>query len=201
MLTPLLTAALETVLNYLLYRDEALKAYRFRLVGRVLKISLQECNTPIYLSFNEQCLSVVDTWTAPVDCVVTTQLSVLAQVRDSQHITRLIRRDELNIEGDLQVIQQFIAWLELVEWEPAELLAPYTGDIVAQEVSTRLQGTITTLMRFAQQQHDTWTQAITEEWRLAPGSLEVAEFYEEIALLEQQINLLERRFTTLGEVL
>jgi ubiquinone biosynthesis protein UbiJ len=39
------------------------------------------------------------------------------------------------VQGDLQVVQNTVALCDLAEFDPAELLAPYTGDIVAEGVS------------------------------------------------------------------
>lgn len=46
---PLVTAGLETVLNTFLWRDRALKPARQRLLGKVLRIELQELSDPVVL--------------------------------------------------------------------------------------------------------------------------------------------------------
>ena len=66
------------------------------------------------------------------DCTVITYASVLPKLRDRQQLTTLIRSGELEVQGDIQVVQNFVALADLAELDPAELLAPYTGDIVAE---------------------------------------------------------------------
>lgn len=46
---PLVTAGLETVLNAFLWRDRALKPARQRLLGKVLRVELQELSDPVVL--------------------------------------------------------------------------------------------------------------------------------------------------------
>lgn len=123
-LTPLLTASLETALNHLLYRDRGLKAARQRLNGRSLAMVLAELKQPIILIFSEQQVDVIGEWSDTPDCTVKTRLATLSKLRDRQQLTSLIRSGELEVEGDLQVVQQFSALLDLAELDPAEYLAP-----------------------------------------------------------------------------
>ncbi len=44
------------------------------------------------------------------------------------------------MQGDIQVVQNFVALADLAEFDPAELLAPYTGDIAAEGISKALRG-------------------------------------------------------------
>jgi len=192
-LTPLITAGLETALNRMLYRDRGLKAARQRLVGQVLTLRLEELSHPLVLVFSEQQLDVLSDWQDSSDCSVSLRLSTLPKLRDRQQLTGLIRSGELNVEGDLQVVQQFSALMDLAELDPAEYLAPWTGDIAAQGISQAGRRALA----FAQQQvtrrQDYLSQVVTEEWRLAPGALELAWFAEEVEAMERSLNAFEAR--------
>ena len=52
--TPLVTAGIETALNTFLWRDKALKPARQRLLGKVLRVQLQDFATPVVLVFSER---------------------------------------------------------------------------------------------------------------------------------------------------
>ena len=54
LLSPLITAAIETSLNSVLFRDKSLKAARLRLAGKVLSIELREVSFPLLLVFSER---------------------------------------------------------------------------------------------------------------------------------------------------
>ena len=64
----------------------------------------------------------------------------LPKLRDRQQLAALIRSGELEVQGDIQVVQNFVALADLAEFDPAELLAPYTGDIAAEGISKALRG-------------------------------------------------------------
>ena len=118
---PLVTAGLETVLNAFLWRDRALKPARQRLLGKVLRVELQELSDPVVLVFSERQLDVLGAWEGEADCTVRTRLSVLPQLRNRQQLTALIRSGDLEVEGDLQVVQNTVTLCDLAEFDPCLL--------------------------------------------------------------------------------
>ncbi|MGG5835922.1 MULTISPECIES: ubiquinone biosynthesis protein UbiJ [Enterobacteriaceae] len=194
---PLVTAGIEGVLNTFLYQSPALKTARQRLQGKVLKVVLKEFSTPVVLVFSERQLDVLGEWEGEADCAVITRLSVLPKLRDRQQLTALIRSGELEVVGDIQVVQNFVALADLAEFDPAELLAPYTGDIAAEGISKLFRGGAAFLRKGAQRQQRYVAEVLTEEWRMAPGPLEVAWFAEETAAVERAVDALTKRLEKL----
>lgn len=194
---PLVTAGIENVLNTFLYRSPALKTARQRLNGKVLRIVLKEFSTPLVLVFSERQLDVLGEWEGEADCSVITHMSVLPKLRDRQQLTALIRSGELEVEGDLQVVQNFVALADLAEFDPAELLAPYIGDIAAESISKVLRGGSSFLRKGLQRQQRYVAEVITEEWRMAPGTLELAWFAEEASAVERAVDALTKRLEKL----
>ena len=199
LLNPLLTGAIETALNRILYRDRALNSARQRLTGKVLGVFVKEINSPLYLVFSESRLDVLGAWEDNTDCSVTTRLSVLPELRDRQQLTALIRSGDLNVEGDIQVVQQFIGLLDLAEWDPAELLAPYTGDIVAEGMSQFLRKSAGFIATGCKRQQQYIGKAMTEEGRVAPGSLAAAGFNVEVDAFNRQMESLDMRLSQLED--
>ncbi|MGB9095237.1 ubiquinone biosynthesis protein UbiJ [Erwinia sp.] len=196
-LTPLLTAGLETALNQILYRDRGLKAARQRLNGKSLAIVLAELKQPLIFIFSERQVDVLGKWDDKPDCTVKTQIASLRKLRDRQQLTSLIRSGELEVEGDLQVVQHFSALIDLAELDPAEYLAPWTGDVVAQGISQFARRGFQLLRGDVERKQAYLGQALTEEWRLAPGGLEAAWFAEEVDALTRDLSSLESRLALL----
>jgi len=194
---PLVTAGIESALNTFLWRERALKPARQRLLGKVLRVELKEFTSPLVLVFSDRQIDVLGAWEGEADCTVTTRVGVLPQLRNRQQLTALIRSGDLEVDGDLQVVQNFVALADLAEFDPAELLAPYTGDIAAEGVSKVLRGGARFLKRGLQRQQQYVAQAITEEWRMAPGPLEVAWFAEETAAVERAVEAFSKRLEKL----
>ncbi|HGH5979621.1 TPA: SCP2 domain-containing protein [Kluyvera georgiana] len=196
-LKPLVTGSIETAINALLWREKALKPARQRLIGKVLRIVLKEFSSPLVLVFSERQVDVLGAWEGEADCTVITRVSVLPQLRNRQQLTALIRNNDLEVQGDLQVVQNLVSLADLAEFDPAELLAPYTGDIAAEGVSKLLRGGAKFLQHGLARQQRYVAETLTEEWRLAPGALEVAWFAEETAAVERELAALTKRLEKL----
>jgi len=195
--TPMITAGIEGALNAFLYRDRALKSAHQRLQGKVLRVALREFSTPLILIFSERQVDVLGQWEGETDCSVTTRLSVLPELRNRQQLTALIRRGDLEVEGDIQVVQNFASLMDLAEFDPAELLAPYIGDIAAEGLSKVFRSGARMVKKSVGRNQRYLAEAVTEEWRMAPGSLEVAWFAEETDALARSLDALISRLDTL----
>lgn len=196
-LKPLVTGSIETAINTLLWREKALKPARQRLIGKVLRIELKEFSSPLVLVFSERQVDVLGAWEGEADCTVITRVSVLPQLRNRQQLTALIRNNDLEVQGDLQVVQNLVSLADLAEFDPAELLAPYTGDIAAEGVSKFLRGGAKFLQHGLARQQRYVAETLTEEWRLAPGALEIAWFAEETMAVERELAALTKRLEKL----
>lgn len=119
--------------------------------------------------FSERQVDVLGAWEGEADCTVITQASVLPKLRDRQQLAALIRSGELEVQGDIQVVQNFVALANLAEFDPAELLAPYTGDIAAESIGKVVRGGAKFLRHGFQRQQRYAAEAITKSgvWRLA----------------------------------
>ncbi|WP_342221095.1 SCP2 domain-containing protein [Candidatus Fukatsuia endosymbiont of Tuberolachnus salignus] len=179
-LTPLVVAALETLLNKLLFRDHGIKTIPALLAAKVLRIELDELQTPLLLLFSDHHVDILTQWEDSVDCTIKTRITVLAKLRDRQQLPTLMLSGELIIEGDIQVAQQLMTLLDLEQWDPTEWLTPYFGDIATETLSQLLHKGHTFLTTRWRQQQRYCAETITEEWKIAPTRLEVAWFNEEV---------------------
>lgn len=195
--TPLMTAGIERVLNTFLYRAHALKPARQRVQGKVLRIVIKELSTPLILAFSERQVDVLGEWEGEADCTLVTHLGVLPKLRDRSQLTTLIRSGELEVQGDIQVVQNLSALMDLAEFDAAELLAPYTGDIAAEGISTLMRRGASFLRRSVTRQQHYVAEALTQEWHMAPGALEVAWFAEETAAVARSADALTKRLEKL----
>ncbi|KOY61749.1 SCP2 domain-containing protein [Photorhabdus heterorhabditis] len=196
-LMPVLTAVMETSLNHMLYREPVLRLARIRLMGKVLSIELKEMNTPLTLVFSEKQVDVLSQWTESADCTVKTNFSVLLKLRDRQQLSRLLNNGEIVIEGDMQVVQQWSALLDMVEWDLAHYLSPYVGDIAAEGINQVIKKGFQFFSGSIACQKNYLVETLTEEWKLAPNKLEVAHFSEEVSVLTEDIRQIEQRLAVL----
>ncbi|CBJ91913.1 SCP2 domain-containing protein [Xenorhabdus nematophila] len=196
-LFPALAAFMEATLNHLLYRETALKPARLRLAGKTLSIELKEIQTPLVLIFSEKQLDILSQWSEPADCSMKATIPALLKLRDRQCLSALINSGEIVIEGDMQVIQQWSALLDMSEWDPAHYLAPYVGDIAGEGISRMMKEALKCASNVVARKQAYFTESLTEEWKIVPNALEVAYFSEEVDAVANKIIQIEKRLAAL----
>jgi ubiquinone biosynthesis accessory factor UbiJ len=183
----LLTAGLEHALNQILALDERAAFRRQPLQGKVLQLDVRELK-PLWLVFSSSQIDILNRYDGVADAGISLNLSALPRLRDKNQLTPLIREGKVDLQGDPALFNLFSILLgELqIDWEGQ--LARHTGDVLAH-----------TLCRSARALHQGMShqlgllrqdvaEYVTEEARLAPGSLEVACFCEDVLALKRQFD-------------
>ncbi|WP_353497384.1 ubiquinone biosynthesis accessory factor UbiJ [Vibrio chaetopteri] len=193
---PLVTAVVETTLNTLINDDEALVSRVTRLKGQVIQVHLREFNKSLTFVFSHQ-LDVLANYEGESDCYLSLNLSVLPELKDQANITKLIKQDKLELEGDIQLAQKFSALLTDCKPDIEEWLSRVTGDVVAH---TAVQG-VKNLFGFIASQtskhQDHFGQVLTEEWKIAPPPLAIAAFCDDVDDVRSQAERLNARLDAL----
>jgi len=195
---PLITAAIETTLNVLFNDNPDLQRRLLRLKGQVIQIHLKELNQTLTFVFSQQ-IDVLADYEGQPDCYLSLNLSVLPQLREQANITRLIKQDQLVLEGDIQLAQKFAQLMTDAKPDVEEWLSRVTGDVVAHSAVQGARNVGEFLRAQAKKHQNHLGQVLTEEWRVAPGPLEVAHFCDQVDDLQSATAQLEARLTRLLE--
>ncbi|MBH9739730.1 SCP2 domain-containing protein [Vibrio navarrensis] len=195
---PLITAAIETTLNVLFKDNPDLQRRLLRLKGQVIQIHLKELNQTLTFVFSQQ-IDVLADYEGQPDCYLSLNLSVLPQLREQANITRLIKQDQLVLDGDIQLAQKFAQLMTDAKPDVEEWLSRVTGDVVAHSAVKGARNVGEFLRAQAKKHQNHLGQVLTEEWRVAPGPLEVAHFCDQVDDLQSATAQLEARLTQLLE--
>ncbi|WP_172565006.1 ubiquinone biosynthesis accessory factor UbiJ [Vibrio navarrensis] len=195
---PLITAAIETTLNVLFKDNPDLQRRLLRLKGQVIQIHLKELNQTLTFVFSQQ-IDVLADYEGQPDCYLSLNLSVLPQLREQANITRLIKQDQLVLDGDIQLAQKFAQLMTDAKPDVEEWLSRVTGDVVAYSAVQGARNVGEFLRAQAKKHQNHLGQVLTEEWRVAPGPLEVAHFCDQVDDLQSATAQLEARLTRLLE--
>lgn len=195
---PLITAAIETTLNVLFKDNPDLQRRLLRLKGQVIQIHLKELNQTLTFVFSQQ-IDVLADYEGQPDCYLSLNLSVLPQLREQANITRLIKQDQLVLDGDIQLAQKFAQLMTDAKPDVEEWLSRVTGDVVAHSAVQGARNVGEFLRAQAKKHQNHLGQVLTEEWSVAPGPLEVAHFCDQVDDLQSATAQLEARLTRLLE--
>ncbi|TEW52002.1 ubiquinone biosynthesis accessory factor UbiJ [Psychromonas algicola] len=189
-LTNLLCGLLETGVNQLHQLDSSAVIKRKQLNGTIIGVSLKELDIPLYFVISDQQIDVLNKFEGQTDCTIRVSFSALKQLQDNHQLTNLIKSGELEVEGDIQLVQQFANLLTdmKIDWE--EHLSQKVGDVVAHKfcyhTKQLFKGAVTQSKAIEKQA----ALYITEEAKLAPSGLEVAYFCDQVNTLETETDKL-----------
>ncbi|MCG6305874.1 SCP2 domain-containing protein [Vibrio vulnificus] len=195
---PLITAVIETSLNVLVKDNPDLEKRLLRLKGQVIQVHLQEVNKTLTFIFSQQ-IDVLANYEGQPDCYLSLKLAVLPDLKEQANITKLIKQDKLILEGDIQLAQKFAQLISDAKPDMEEWVSRVTGDVVAHSLAQGVKNVGGFVGRQAKKQQYHLAQVITEEWRLAPGPLEVAYFCDQVDDAKSDLARLEARLQKLLE--
>ncbi|EMN7214418.1 SCP2 domain-containing protein [Vibrio vulnificus] len=195
---PLITAVIETSLNVLVKDNPDLEKRLLRLKGQVIQVHLQEVNKTLTFIFSQQ-IDVLANYEGQPDCYLSLKLAVLPDLKEQANITKLIKQDKLILGGDIQLAQKFAQLISDAKPDVEEWVSRVTGDVVAHSLAQGVKNVGGFVGRQAKKQQHHLAQVITEEWRLAPGPLEVAYFCDQVDDAKSDLARLEARLQKLLE--
>ncbi|MDD1783521.1 SCP2 domain-containing protein [Enterovibrio sp. ZSDZ35] len=195
-LDPLVTAVVETSLNTLIRQDGESQRRLAKLKGSVLRVRLTDINKQLIFVFSQQ-VDVLAAYEGEADCELALAISVAPQLKDKANLTKLIKQDKLHLDGDIDVAQQFSNLLNGINPDIAEWLSHYTGDVVAHTLVRGAQQGMAFLKQMTERNQRYVGELVVEEWRLAPGALEIAYFADQVDDVQSQASRLSARFDAL----
>ncbi|MBR9907241.1 MAG: hypothetical protein GYB30_04215 [Gammaproteobacteria bacterium] len=197
--TVLPTAAAEALANQLLSLDDASPARLHKLADKRLRVTLSELGKPFTLQVCSQQLIFSWVDNEPVDCHIITRLAVLPELRDTANITRLIKADALDIEGDPMLAQQFAQLFVALDIDWQEQLAQRIGDVPAHFLSQAFMRSRRWLEQAMADQKAWVRDVLVEEKQLLVSQAEFTGFSEALQQLRAAVDRLERNLAAVNK--
>lgn len=197
MLPQFLNGSLENLLNGLIRRSDRCEPYLRKLNGNVLALRLERPVLQIYLFFSAQHIDLLQQYEGEPDCDCTISADLLLNPPKKSELSRHINDKSIVFNGDLEVLQNFAGLIEHLEKDPAELLSPYLGDVIAQSAVDFGHFVSNTLKQKIDQSQRHWGERLTEEYQLIAPTLATVDFCDQVKILEKQTALLQQKIDKL----
>lgn len=194
----LLLSLAEKALADIIAMDQEAKPRLKRLAGKQFAFQLQELKLRVVLTATDSTI-LLNQHQEPVDCAIQTDLVSLKRLRDPNQLTQLIKQDAVQIEGDLQVAQQFSGFFQQLQPDWSGKLASYVGDGMAHKVEVSLKQMTRVIASKAQQLDQLSTELLQDELQLTPHPLEVEQFSVDVSRLQAKVDRLQQQLTALQE--
>ncbi len=189
-ITQLLSGAAELSANELMRWDNDYQTYLAPLAGRSLGITLLPMHLTVHLYFSDSRIDISIPETLPqneievatdiCDCHLTIHISALSEMRNANQLTRLIKEDKLDIEGDLAVAQNVSALANNLDIDLTEMLTHKLGDVPAHTLMGGANSIKNYVAYLKQHVEVTVGEALIEEKRLVASPLALAHFSDEV---------------------
>ncbi|MDH2925258.1 hypothetical protein A4A71_07995 [Nicoletella semolina] len=197
MLPQLAIGTIETVFNLLLQRSGQTLPILRKLADKTLKVELISPNITLFILFSETRTEWLNQYSGTPDCTITLASQILPKLRDRQHLATLINQQSVILQGDLQLLQQFSRLLDELETDPAELLSPIIGDVLAQASTNVVKMLFNRCQQQFSQQSHYLAENLTTEFSVVVHRLQIADFCDQVSELAQQAVKLEQKIAKL----
>lgn len=196
LLQQLVHSAIEPLLNSLLKNDASAQDKLAKLDNKSFAVQLTNLSIQVKLSVNNGNLYFSNNLEG-ADCTVITSTDQLKQLSDASQLTKLIREEKLELEGDLAIAQGFSALLmdNNIDWQKA--LAKYVGDGMAYRIVEKVENLARLFNNKSTDANYTLSSLMTDELKVAPTAAEVADFSTKVDDISAQVDRLSSQLTQL----
>jgi ubiquinone biosynthesis protein UbiJ len=140
-----ITAAVEIAINKILSLDEESHLLLQPLISKQCEIKLHELPFPLVFNFHAKGVEV-NSVVSPISqdiaaerkqsishnrCAISLSVFIINELKDTSNITRLIRENKLDFDGNLQIAQNMSGLFAGLNIDIEELLSTRIGDIAA----------------------------------------------------------------------
>ena len=195
-------AAIEGAVNRLLSLDPETVSRLSKLAGKQLAVNVKELNMTVVVAFSdridlllpdesvlEKSSDKQDEW----DCKITLSLWSIKELQDPSRITQLIKQDKLDVQGDMQIAQDFSSLMKEMEIDWEEHLSRYTGDVIAHQVMKTGKKVHETALSQLQKLGKMISEGAIEEKKVAAPAIAVVHFSDQVHQVRADVERLQSR--------
>ncbi|MDP8163409.1 SCP2 sterol-binding domain-containing protein [Pasteurella skyensis] len=193
MLPQFVIAGIEGFFNGLIQRSPHCLTTLKKLQNSTLKIVLLQPAVNVVILFSNTQTNWLINYEDTPDCSITVHSSALLKLKDKEQLTKLINEQRVVLEGDIQVLQYFVQLLDELEKDPAELLSPLMGDVMAQSTTDVAKFIVNKVKQQNTQVSKYLVDNLMNEYPVLVHQLEIANFCDQVTAIVKDVERLERK--------
>lgn len=189
---------IERVLNHFLQLDFETSRRLAKLTGKVVAIKSRYFNYQVFFIFSDNQIQLA------ARCERTADVTLCGSFFDflrlsSQSDSAALFKNEIEVDGDLDVAEQFkILFAHLdIDWE--EQLSHLTGDLIAHQIGNFLRAITDWARNSGVVLREDVTEYLQEEVRLLPTRIELENFYVDVDTVRNDVERVEKRIERLQQ--
>ena len=200
-----LIAAIETALNQYINMDSMAAVKLAGLAGKVIAIELQGWDFTLYLLPDTQGIQVMSAYAGKADTIIKGTPVALFNMSKGESTAATLREQNISIDGDLELGQQFNQFFKQldIDWEEqlaqvfAKITSESTGDLIAHKLGRAAQGFQQWQTQAKQILEQNVAEYLQQESKILPVAEEIEPFFSAINTLRNDVDRLEARIERL----
>lgn len=200
-----LIGAIETALNEYIKMDALASTKVAKLSGKIIAIELQGWDFTLYLLPDAHGIQVMSSYAGEPDTIIRGTPIALFNMSKGETTAATLREQNITIDGDLELGQQFSQFFKQldIDWEEklaqtfAKFSSDSTGDLLAHKIGRFVQG----FKQWQPQAKLTLEQNIAEylqqESEILPFKEEIEPFFKAVDTVRNDVDRLEARIQRL----
>ncbi|GBL03888.1 SCP2 domain-containing protein [Glaciecola sp. KUL10] len=203
----IISAGLELVVNKVLLLDECSETRLKALAGKSCELLPIELGFALKFLFTESqvLISAPESFDSSEklnsnECRIKLSLFAIPELQDTDNITKLIKADKLDFEGNLSIAQEFGELFKSLNIDLEEELSKYLGDAAAHTVVQNAKQFHQAMLNKAKLGIDTLTDAMLDEKPVAVRAIMIENFNQEVDEIKRDTERLEARIKRLESV-
>ncbi|MEM6983460.1 MAG: SCP2 sterol-binding domain-containing protein [Pseudomonadota bacterium] len=200
MLPSFVLSLIEQVLNQALKLDPSLVDKLKAVEHQRLLVEVRDWQQKIAITYANQQLHLY-TALAHADCMISANINTLLALKNPAMLTQLIRQDKLDLQGDLNIAQNYSSAFSSLDIDWPEQLAKYVGDAPAQQLYLHFQSFKQQGKKAKSQLDSTLISLFQDELAITIHPLELAQFKQQNRALKSQVAAVEQRINALIKAL
>ncbi len=193
------TASLELIINKALSLNN--KSLSFAAVAqKTLTLELAELSFPLCFTVNNAANAaeiIVRSQIESSDCTIKTSINTLKKLKANQSLTQLIKKDELDVSGDIKIAQQFANIAQSLEIDWQTELAKHLGDVPTHKLLQFGNKITKSLSATGKQLEADISEYLVHEKRLVVTSSQINAFNLQTKAVASEVDTLSARIDKL----
>ena len=190
---PVWISQLEKIVNKTLSLDEETLCKLEELKGKVVAFEFTNTKLTVFLFFSTAGLTMNTTYKNKADVLIKgTPTNFIMMLATSKQGSANLPTD-MQIIGDIVLVQQFQLIMQNIEIDLEELLANWLGDSVAYELGKIIRGTSSVAIDTGKTLAKNISEYLRFETDMLPDELLVDDFCKEVDVLREDVDRLSQR--------
>ncbi|TPH15567.1 ubiquinone biosynthesis accessory factor UbiJ [Litorilituus lipolyticus] len=164
--------------------------------NKTFTLELAELNFPLSITVSNNVL-LVNSTNSTSDCTLISSIATLRQLKAQQQLTELIKQEQLDIQGDIKVAQQFARIAEELDIDWPTEVARHIGDVPTHKIGQLSQKAKKSISQLFETLEADVGEFLIHEKRLAVTNSEIKRFNQGVEQTSDQLTRIESRLAAL----